>query len=304
MSGQTSLDRKNILKYFLFVFLIVHAELFVTTRIIFGQTLPGYTGNISILFSLILLSLFLIKNDVFLRNKPRIFYLLVNLMVILLFVFSYFQLSSIAGIRQQILTSGYPALRLRFLFVFLIAPCYCTLFSMFFSGRNLAYKYLFSLALCLLLARLYTKYYLISKIWVIISYGVGRIVFLLLKISGLNPVFFYDSKTVMVGTGLFNVKIIYPCAGVEGIVSFLIAFTVMVIFSWKRIDKTKALAVAYIGVFLMYVLNILRICILILIGHFLNQGLALELFHTQGGLILYALAIILILVKAKKWITQ
>jgi len=174
----------------------------------------------------------------------------------------------------------------------------------FFSGRNLAYKYISSVALCLLLARLQIKSHLISTIWRIISYGVGRIVFLLLKISGLNPMFFYDGETVAIGMGLFYVRIYAPCAGIEGMLSFLIAFTVMVIFSWKRIDKTKALAVAYIGLFLMYVINILRIYILTLIGYFLSPELASGLFHTQFGLILYTLAIILILNKVQKWITE
>jgi len=304
MSKQINpLDTKNILKYFLLIFLIVHIELFITVWIVtqgmLNKILHIGLAKISISFFLILLSLQLIKRNVFLRNKPAIFYLFINFVIVLLFIFLYSQLHSIICKNQQILTGGCPAIRHRFLFIFLVS-CSYILFLVFFSSRNLMPTYISSVVLFLTLQ----LFSLVFLIWRNIGYGVGRIVFLLLKISGLNPVFLYDGKVPIVGTGSFNVRIYALCAGLEGIFSFLIAFAAMVIFSWKRIDKAKALAVVYIGTFLMYVINILRIYIFILVGHFIRPELAEKLWHSYGSLIFYVLAIILILNKSKKWIAK
>ena len=128
---------------------------------------------------------------------------------------------------------------------------------------------------------------------------------MLLKLSGLNPVLYYNPEaTPFIGVGTFNVEIGYPCSGLQGIVTFLIALALMLFFNRKKTDITKAFIVGYLGMFAMYITNVFRIYILILIGRFYDPKFAVDFWHSEGSTIFYAVVIIIILRISNRWLTD
>jgi len=105
-------------------------------------------------------------------------------------------------------------------------------------------------------------------------------------IAGLvaNPV------SLTIGTHVFSVIIAPECSGLEGVALMVI---VAVIWLWIFRDEYRfpqALLLIPAGVFLVWVLNVLRIAALILIGNAGAPGIAAGGFHSQAGWIAFNLA--------------
>ena len=99
------------------------------------------------------------------------------------------------------------------------------------------------------------------------------------------------------GTPLsFTVDI--ACSGIYSLIGFII-FAVFIAYIIR--DKPwKKLAILIIGLPLIYLLNILRITIILLIGYHYGQELALQIFHLLGGWILIFLGTLLLLTISEK----
>ena len=171
---------------------------------------------------------------------------------------------------------------------------------------NIYFKYIFSI-LATILGTLLTT--LVNKGFVTLVHkhlirGVVNVVYLLLKISGFNAQISGHLDTFpIIGTDIFRVKVYDGCSGFEGISTFLVAFTfmILVLLKWKRVKTINALVVACIGSLVMYSVNIVRIYVLILIGHFYGSKFAVDLWHSQGSAFLYAITIIAILAVSNRW---
>lgn len=87
----------------------------------------------------------------------------------------------------------------------------------------------------------------------------------------------------------FAVSIDQACSGIESIFLFSALYVLIAVLDWKKFHKIKLLLLfvpALIGLFLV---NILRVYILILIGVLISPQLALQLFHTYAGLVLFVI---------------
>lgn len=88
------------------------------------------------------------------------------------------------------------------------------------------------------------------------------------------------------------------CSGIYSLLGFMI-FAILV--SYIIRDKPlKKFTIFIIGFFLMYILNISRIVIILLIGYSFGEELALNLFHLFGGWFLIFLGTILLLIFSDK----
>jgi exosortase len=88
------------------------------------------------------------------------------------------------------------------------------------------------------------------------------------------------------------------CSGIYSLIGFLI-FIVFVAYITRDKPWKKA-ALILVGLPLVYLLNILRITIMILMGYFYGEDLALQAFHLLGGWFLIFLGTLILLVISEK----
>jgi exosortase len=88
------------------------------------------------------------------------------------------------------------------------------------------------------------------------------------------------------------------CSGIYSLLGFLI-FALFIAYTIR--DKPwKKLALIIIGIPLVYALNILRIIIILLIGYYYGETLALQMFHLLGGWALIFIGTLLLLLISEK----
>lgn len=102
------------------------------------------------------------------------------------------------------------------------------------------------------------------------------------------------------GTQLpFTVDI--ACSGIYSLIGFLIFATfIAYIARTKRTHAWKKPAIFLIGLPLIYVLNILRITIIVSLGYYYGMELAMNVFHLLGGWALIFLGTLLLLIVTEK----
>lgn len=111
----------------------------------------------------------------------------------------------------------------------------------------------------------------------------------------------YGNPTIIItrpdGTTIpFSVDI--ACSGIYGLIGFLV-FAVFVAYIIR--DKPwKKLALILLGIPLIYLLNIVRITIILILGYHYGEVLALQVFHLLGGWILIFLGTLLLLLISEK----
>jgi len=111
----------------------------------------------------------------------------------------------------------------------------------------------------------------------------------------------YGNPTIVItrpdgATVPFTVDI--ACSGIYSLIGFVLfaAFVAYII----RDKPWKRLALLVIGLPLIYSLNILRITIILLIGYYVGEETALQVFHLFGGWILIFLGTLLLLLFSEK----
>jgi exosortase len=111
----------------------------------------------------------------------------------------------------------------------------------------------------------------------------------------------YGNPTITItqpnGTPLsFTIDI--ECSGIHSLISFLIFATLIAYIA--RTKTWKKPAIFLIALPLVYLLNILRITIVVLLGYYYGMELALNTFHLLGGWTLIFLGTLLLLIIAEK----
>ncbi|MEO8004860.1 MAG: exosortase E/protease, VPEID-CTERM system [Betaproteobacteria bacterium] len=114
----------------------------------------------------------------------------------------------------------------------------------------------------------------------------------MLAIVGLMKPFFQDfvfnlSERVL-SLGDFAVEIAPECSGYEGIgLSAILMSGYLVVFR-ERLRFPNALTLVLLGVLLAWLGNVLRIIVLMLIGAYVSEDIALGAFHSKAGWILFS----------------
>jgi exosortase/archaeosortase family protein len=290
------------LKYFLIVSVAVYAEIALAIFLVpsGAEFIEAHRidHDISALFfTLILLSVIGLKNNAIPRSKIRPAFMILNAAAA--FAFTGYLL---------ICTRFNFAIPFRPVYLISMAACHYALFTAFFEARGLFLRYFFAAAVAYFLTRVHftpEMKWAYDKVWRRAGWPVSYAVFWLLKICGFRAVHDVGSKKYpVVGTDRYSAEIWRACSGIQGMVTFLIAFTAMAALNWKVFDKKKVALAAVAGSLVMYAVNIARIYILILIGHFTNAEFALKLWHSQGSLVLYVVVLSLLLNWSYNWMRK
>lgn len=111
----------------------------------------------------------------------------------------------------------------------------------------------------------------------------------------------YGTPTILItrpDNSILGFSLDIACSGIYPILGFLVfaALTAYII----RDKPWKKAALFFLGVPLIYLLNIVRITTILLIGYQYGEELALRIFHLLGGLVLLAMGTLLLLLISDK----
>jgi len=167
--------------------------------------------------------------------------------------------------------------------------------------------------LSLILGNLFIALYsLIYKLWPYFSWVVGKGEFFLISLI-YKDAFFIPSSTYegvvysnipTVGAKNFAGVIFKTCSGIEGLSLFLFLFTLVVLIDWKEINIKKVAILYPIGLISFFIVNIIRIFILLIVGIEGNSELTVRLFHSNTGWILFTVTFLIFLLITYKWMKK
>jgi exosortase E/protease (VPEID-CTERM system) len=97
----------------------------------------------------------------------------------------------------------------------------------------------------------------------------------------------FDPSTAEIGTERFYVIVAPVCSGYEGIGLIVVFVSAYLIGFRRQLRFPNALVLLPLGVALIALLNVARIVSLILVGHYISEGIAVSGFHSKAGWIAF-----------------
>lgn len=273
--------------------------------------LPVASMNLMPLFALLLIIAIGFSKNVIRRENVSVGFLATHLVALIVFVAIYYLAYNaywaddhpVRLLAERIfhIDRAHFNIWLKLVWVYAFAiVCYFTLMASFFLSRALIPACVTSIVPLILLA---FNIAFRNPLWHGLCNAVSSTVHAMLRITGFSSMLEYSSSsTPVVGTDQFHVKIFMGCSGMEGIMAFEVCYVALVIFSWARINRIRAIAGFFIGIAAMYMMNAIRIYVLILIGHYGGSERAVQLWHSQGSTVFYAISLIGLLILLEKWV--
>jgi exosortase/archaeosortase family protein len=141
------------------------------------------------------------------------------------------------------------------------------------------------LGVCLILAVfLYFMIFKVWELWPLFSGAVLGIVSFIYR--ALFPGVFVIAPRTLVVQG-FSVEIAQACSGVDSLFLFTVLYWFFGFVDWKEFNRKKLFLAFFPAAFGLFMVNVFRIFLLVLIGVVYSRDLALSLFHTYAGLLLF-----------------
>lgn len=151
--------------------------------------------------------------------------------------------------------------------------------------RNLITKFRKEIVLSLVIAILFYVFLLVVYgLWKYLAFIVLHAVAWLLELSGIK-VTIVPELTILLDK--FGVTVEKYCSGIESIALFSGLYAVVGILDWHKLDKKRYFLVFPIALSILFLLNILRVFVLILSGYHINRELAFSLFHSYAGMLFF-----------------
>ena len=161
-------------------------------------------------------------------------------------------------------------------------PLYLGLSFVFLAIFNLQFvkKYKDELFLVVYLVFLYlSTHVLLENTWYYFSSVI------LYSLSSILPIFSdavsVDTSQLMIGMENFKVNVGATCSGIYSIMTFAFLYVASITMIKKKnqINWTKGIFGFLLGIVALFILNIIRIAIIIAVGAFYSPELAIDLFH-------------------------
>lgn len=143
-----------------------------------------------------------------------------------------------------------------------------------------------------------------QKLWSYFSYVVAKSVYFLLNLTFDATLKFSGNVPSLGITHIFVVNIGQPCSGVDSMLMFIFLYIFIAGYDWDKFNKKKLALMFIPGVVSVFILNIIRIYLLITIGAFVSQNFAIGFFHTNASMILFLGYFILFWGLLYKWMKK
>jgi exosortase/archaeosortase family protein len=136
---------------------------------------------------------------------------------------------------------------------------------------------------------------LVQNAWSYFSSSISEILYRVFSLFFDNVTYkpFVSSFTMsegggpLLGINNFSAIIGKPCSGIDSLLLFTSVFVLIMILDYKKINKVKATIAFIIGAVGMFIVNLVRILLLFIVGAYIDPKLAIGLFHTNIGWILF-----------------
>ena len=275
---------------FLAVFVIVSGIIgswVVPTRLlsVFGFYLYGNLGKMVILSAVMFGLLTKDKLDIIKSqkwSKYNLFYLITGLIFIPIFFILANILLSYQSFESNIFLSLLTHLILILIPVFFFLGIFGHKFLITFIKQ-----FLNEILICLVLSIVFDlAIFQVWKLWPFFSNGVLISIKFLLSLTFSNVEYI---KPFTLSVNNFTVSILQACSGLDSMFMFSALYTFVVLVDHKKLNIKKLFLMYPIAALGMYLVNIFRVYILIVIGATLSPDFALRMFHTYAGMVLFIL---------------
>lgn len=156
--------------------------------------------------------------------------------------------------------------------------------------------------ICLALSVIfYFAIFQVWKLWKYLSFIVLKSVAFLLSLH-VSPV--KEIGTLTLVAGRFAVRIEQACSGLDSMFLFSCLYLLIGLVDWDTFNKKKLILSYFPALLGMFIVNIFRVYGLILVGVYISPQLALKLFHTYLGMVLFITYFALFWMKAYAWMKR
>lgn len=274
----------------------------ISTKLLYGFNFFIY-GNLGklVLFSIIVFGLLVRKRLKDLRKLPEvkgnILYIALSLLLIPVFFLlgnKLLQYESFnTNLPLSIATHGIlilmPALLLPGIFGFNFLTAF-------------ARRFWKELSACLGISIVYDiAIFQVWKLWPIFSDGVLGAVHFLFSLTSSN-VQVWPPRTIIVND--FAVSIAEACSGLDSLFLFSSLYLLIGILDFKNFNKIKLICMFIPAAIGLYLVNIFRVYLLITIGAYISPDLAIKLFHTYLGMVLFIIFFFIFWKFSYKWMKK
>lgn len=147
----------------------------------------------------------------------------------------------------------------------------------------------------------YFAIFQVWKLWPYFSGVVLKSVSFLLSLH-VSPVREIGPLTLLVDD--FAVRVEQSCSGLDSIFLFSALYALIALVEWQNF-RTRRLVLIYIPALAgLFLVNILRVYMLILVGVYISPQLAMQLFHTYLGMVLFMVYFYFFWIYAMKWLKK
>ena len=143
----------------------------------------------------------------------------------------------------------------------------------------------------------------IQPYWRFFSGAATSVSYFFLKIISKDAAMAVVSGNPLVGIAPFIVQINAQCSGTEGLAFFTVMSSLIIMIDWNKVDK-KRLWIIPLGLMGMFLVNCLRITLIILIGKYISADFAVNTFHTNVGWVLFILYFVVFWYFAYGWLVR
>ncbi len=141
---------------------------------------------------------------------------------------------------------------------------------------------------------------ILRQLWQNLSITTAQLSTLLLSRLYDNVSFIQTTSDPTLTVNTFRVIIGPACSGMESLSLFIGLFLMLIVYEGENINKKKAIIIFTLGLIGTYILNIIRVSLIMIVGQ-THPQFAVGLFHSQIGWILFSLFILLLLFTSYKW---
>jgi exosortase/archaeosortase family protein len=290
MPKLTTTLKSLLLKFLLFAVLFIMASGITGSWVVSNNLLYGFNffiyGNLGkmVLISIIIFGLLIRKRLKDLEELPKakinIFYVFLSFALIPVFFLSgnnllqYMKFSE--NIPLSLLTHG----------ILILIPCLLLIGTFGFNFLIcFAKRFRNEILACLGIAIFYAvAIFQVWKLWPIFSDGVLQSVRFLLSLTSSN-VQVIQPRVLVVNN--FAIAIEEACSGLDSLFLFSSLYLLIAILDFKEFNKIKLIGMIVPAAVGLYIVNILRVYILIIIGAYVSSDLSVKLFHTYLGMVLF-----------------
>ncbi len=127
----------------------------------------------------------------------------------------------------------------------------------------------------------------IEGMWHVFSGVVAGLVHSLLRLSYPAAALTPGAEGPTIAAGGFGARIGSLCSGIESMMLFSALFVIIVAVDFEKIDLKRALLVFVPAIAGVFLLNVVRIYLLFLVAINVSRDMAVGMFHTNAGYVLF-----------------